>query len=135
MFTLVNHIRVEHRIEPDVFRTRFPEQSLCTAGFASFLSERQVGRKEGVLHYQLDVAGTRMTARYGVEHPLIPEPDPTFVWTDACQDVAEAIEHNERVFLYGPSRTGKTSLVRQIAALIRKPARREDLLSRRRRQG
>ncbi len=127
MFTLINHIRGEHTIEPDVFRTRFPEQSLCTASFASFLTEDNVRRKEGVLHYELDIAGTRMTGRYGVEDPLIPKLDPTFVWTDACQDVAEAVEYNERVFLYGPSGTGKTSLVRQIASLIQRPARRVSL--------
>ena len=68
-----------------------------------------------------------MTARYGVSHPFVPEPDPTFVWTDQARDVAEAIEHNERVFLYGPSGTGKSSLVRQIAAQVRRPVRRVSL--------
>ncbi|MBI4578801.1 MAG: AAA family ATPase, partial [Planctomycetes bacterium] len=42
-------------------------------------------------------------------------------------DIAEAIEHNERVFLYGPSGTGKTSLVREIAAAVRRPVRRVSL--------
>jgi len=123
-FTLIPHLRAEHKIEPEVFRVRFPEQPLCTAAFAEFLRDRQVRRTNDVLHYQLDVAGTPMTARYGVDHPLIPEPDPTFVWTDQARDVAEAIEHNERVFLYGPSGTGKSSLVRQIAATVRRPVRR-----------
>lgn len=63
-----------------------------------------------------------MTGRYGVDHPLIPQADPTFVWTEPCRDVAEAIEHNERVFLYGPG-TGKSSLVKQIAALVKRPVR------------
>ena len=68
-----------------------------------------------------------MTARYGVEHPLIPQPDPTFVWTEPARDVAEAVEHNERVFLYGPSGTGKSALVRQIAAVVKRPVRRVSL--------
>ncbi|MCB9852801.1 MAG: AAA family ATPase [Phycisphaerales bacterium] len=68
-----------------------------------------------------------MSARYGVDHPLIPDSDPSFVWTDACRDVAEAIEHDERVFVYGPSGTGKSSLVRQIAALTGRPVRRVSL--------
>ncbi len=125
--TLIPHLRAEHQMEPEAFVARFPEEPLCSAGFGTFLAEHKVHRRDGVLHYQLDVAGTRMTARYGVAHSLIPEPDTGFVWTDACRDVAEAIEHNERVFLYGPSGTGKTSLVRQIAALIRRPARRVSL--------
>ena len=126
-YSLVPHLRSEHKIEPEVFRARFPEQPLCTAGFAAFLKDRDVRRCNGVLNYQLDVAGTRMTARYGQDHPLIPDPDPTFIWTDAAKDVAEAIEHNERAFLYGPSGTGKSSLVRQIAAAVRRPVRRVSL--------
>jgi len=49
------------------------------------------------------------------------------VWVDSAKDAAEAIEHNERVFLYGPSGTGKSSLVRQIAAMTRRPVRRVSL--------
>lgn len=41
--------------------------------------------------------------------------------------MAEAIEHNERAFLYGPSGTGKSSLVGQIAAMVRRPVRRVSL--------
>ena len=126
-FTLINHLRTEHKVEPENFRVQFPGQSLCTNEFALFLADRGVGRRGGILHYQLDVAGASMTARCGVDHPLIPEPDPTFVWTEPCGDVAEAIEHNERVFLYGPSGTGKSSLVRQIAALVKRPVRRVSL--------
>ncbi|HOW73762.1 MAG TPA: AAA family ATPase [Phycisphaerae bacterium] len=125
--TLIPHLRSEHKIEPEVFRARFPEQALCSAEFASFLKEQNVRRQDGVLHYQLDVAGCPMTARYGVDHPLIPEPDPTFVWTEPARDVAEAVEHNERVFLYGPSGTGKSALVREIAAMVKRPVRRVSL--------
>jgi len=125
--TLIPHLREEHKIEPDVFRERFPEQTLCTDGFAGFLAERGVCKADNVLHYQLDVAGCPMSARYDVEHPLIPEPDSTFVWTDQAKDVAEAIEHNERVFLFGPSGTGKSSLVKQIAAAVKRPVRRVSL--------
>ncbi len=127
MFTLINHIRTEHKIEPEVFQTRFPEQPLCCNGFTSFLTQRRVHRVGNVLRYQVDVAGEPMTAQYGVDHPLIPGSDPTFIWTDTCRDVAEAIEHNERAFIYGPSGTGKSSLVRQIAALTRRPVRRVSL--------
>jgi len=126
-FTLIPHLRDEHKIEPDVFRTRFSEQVLCTEGFAAFLAERGVRKTDNVLHYQLDVAGCPMTARYVAEHPPIPEPDPTFIWTDPARDAAEAIEHNERAFLYGPSGTGKSSLVREIAARVRRPVRRVSL--------
>ena len=41
--------------------------------------------------------------------------------------MAEAVEHNERVFLYGPSGTGKSALVRQIAAVVQRPVRRVSL--------
>lgn len=126
-FTLIHHLRTEHKAEPQSIRAQFPERPLCTSEFASLLSGRHVARTNGVLHYQLDVADTPMTARFGVDHALIPPADPTFVWTEPCRDVSEAIEHNERVFLYGPSGTGKSSLVRQIAALVRRPVRRVSL--------
>jgi cobaltochelatase CobS len=126
-FTLIPHVRAEHKIEPEVFRVRFPGDPLSTAVFAEFLRDHQVRRSHNVLYYRLDVAGCPMTARYGVDHPLIPESDPTFVWTQPARDVAEAVEHNERVFLYGPSGTGKSSLVRQIAALVQRPVRRVSL--------
>lgn len=126
-YTLLSHLRDDHKVELDAFRKQFPQQTLHSATFASFVSTRGVRKREGVLQFQLDVAGAAMTARYGVDHPLIPTADPTFVWTDPCRDVAEAIEHNERVFLYGPSGTGKSSLVRQIAALVRRPVRRVSL--------
>ncbi|HPD31257.1 MAG TPA: hypothetical protein PLL20_14795 [Phycisphaerae bacterium] len=132
---LIPHLRTDHKIEPEVFRARFPEHPLCSERFAGFLAAHNVRKVNECLHYRLEVAGCPMTARYGVEHPLIPQPDPTFVWpltrreprsgigraatggpcpqwrvkgwTDPARDVAEAVEHNERVFLYGPSGTGK----------------------------
>lgn len=125
--TLIPHLRAEHKVEPDALRRQFPEQTLACDELCRFLGERHVQRRNEILHYQLDVAGTPMTARYGVEDPLIPEGDPTFVWTDPCKDVAEAIEHDERVFIYGPSGTGKSWLVRQIAALTQRPVRRVSL--------
>lgn len=126
-FTLVNHLREEHKFSPESFRRQFSEQPLHSRGFASFVVSHSARKQDGVLYYQMDVAGTRMTARHGVQHPLIPNADPTFVWTDPCKDVAEALEHNERVFIYGPSGTGKSSLVRQIAAIVRRPVRRVSL--------
>jgi len=126
-FTLVNHLRTEHQMEPQMFGAQFPEHSVHSAEFGAFVKEHGVHRRNDILHYQLDVAGTRMTARHGIEHSLVPEPDPTFVWTDACKDVAEAIEHNERVFIYGASGTGKSWLVRQIGALTQRPVRRVSL--------
>jgi hypothetical protein len=69
-FTLIPHLRSEHGIEPEAFRARFPEQPLCTDDFTEFLRDHEVRRVNDVLHYQLDVAGTRMTARYDVDHGL-----------------------------------------------------------------
>ena len=126
-FTLIPHLREKHNVDPAGLQAQFPEQALCDAEFGTFLKGSNVWKNNGVLHYQLDVAGTRMSARFGVEHALIPKSDPTFVWTDACKDVAEAIEHNERVFIYGASGTGKSSLVRQLAALTQHPVRRVSL--------
>jgi cobaltochelatase CobS len=127
LFTLVHHLRAQHGVEPEAFRKQFPKEPLCTPAFVSFLMAQNVRRISGVVNFQLDVAGVPMTARYGVEHPLIPQPDDTFVWTDPCKDVAEAIEHNERVFVHGPSGTGKSTLIRQIAALTKRPVRRVSL--------
>ena len=126
-YTLITHLRNQHNVEPEMFRSQFPEHPLCGPSFASFLGKRHVHRRNGVLHYQLNVAGAPMTARYGVQHPLVPGPDQTFVWTEPCKDVAEAIEHNERAFIYGASGTGKSALVRQIAAVTQRPVRRVSL--------
>lgn len=126
-FTLVHHLRMTHQLEPHDFQEKHKGQALCSAEFSAFVKEHGLEQHEGALHYQMDVAGARMTARYGVTHPLIPQSDPTFVWTDVCKDVAEALEHNERVFIYGPSGTGKSSLVRQIGALTQRPVRRVSL--------
>jgi len=125
--TLAHHLRTAHRIEPETFQAKFAGHALHSAEFGAFVKEHGVQRQEDVLHYQLDVVGVRMTARFGVDHPLVPTPDPTFVWTEVCKDVAEAIEHNERVFIHGPSGTGKSSLVRQIGALTQRPVRRVSL--------
>jgi len=125
--TLIPHLRNEHNVEPEAIQAQFPEQALATAEFGAFLHDRNVNRHAGVLRYQIDVAGAAMTAGFGIEHPLVPREDPSFVWTEPCRDVAEAIEHNERVFIYGPSGTGKSSLVRQIGALTQRPVRRVSL--------
>jgi cobaltochelatase CobS len=125
--TLIPHLRNEHKLEHAAVQARYPEQALCIPDFGAFIKEHGVRKSDGVLRYQLDVAGTRMSARFGFQNALIPKPDPTFVWTDACKDVAEAIEHRERVFVYGPSGTGKSSLVRQLAALTQHPVRRVSL--------
>lgn len=126
-YSLIPHLRNDHSVEPETIRSQFPNQEFASVGFSHFLAERRVSSQNGMLNYQLSVAGTSMTARHGVTDSLIPEPDPTFMMTDPCGDVAEAIEHNERVFIYGPSGTGKSSLVRQIAALTQRPVRRVSL--------
>lgn len=125
--TMVHHLRTAHSMEPQLFQQKFGEHAVHSAGFSAFVKEHGVRRLEGVLHFQMEVAGVRMTARFGADHPLIPQSDPTFVWTDPCRDVAFGLEHNERVFIYGPSGTGKTSLVRQIGALTQRPVRRVSL--------
>jgi len=86
-FTLIPHLRDEHKIDPKTFQERFPEEKLAADSFAAFLSHRKVSRANGKLCYQLDVAGCPMTARFGAEHPLIPDPDPTFIWTDRFNPV------------------------------------------------
>ncbi len=115
-FTLITHLRNEHKVEPEALRSQFPEQALASDKLCRFLSERRVQRRSGILRYQLDVSGTQMTARYGMEHPLVPQSDPTFVCTDPCKDVAEAIEHNERVFVHGPSGTATGHPSRLVSA-------------------
>ena len=95
--------------------------------FAPSCASRLLPAFRGACPLLLGSQTPALAARFGVEHPLIPEPDPTFVWTEPARDVAEAIEHNERVFLYGPSGTGKSSLVRQIGAVVRRPVRRVSL--------
>ena len=50
---------------------------------------------------KLDLAGVLMTARYGVTHPLIPDSDPSFVWTEACRDVAEAMRVAAGLTIFG----------------------------------
>lgn len=125
--SLAIHLRSDHSVTLEAFRRQFPEQPIHGEAFASFVASRNVRKVGDALHYQLDIAGTGMTARHGVDHPLVPSADATFVWTDPCRDVAEAIENDERVFIYGPSGTGKSSLVRQIAALTQRPVRRVSL--------
>jgi hypothetical protein len=77
---LIPHLRPDHKIEPEVFRSQFPEHPLCSEHFAGFLAARNVRKVNECLHYRLELATTAMTDRYRVEHPLIPQPDPTFVW-------------------------------------------------------
>ena len=75
-FTLVQHLRTAHGSEPGDFQTRFPAHALHSAEFSAFVKEHGVARHDAVLHFQLNVAGVRMTARFGVDHPLVPKPDP-----------------------------------------------------------
>ncbi|MCB9851907.1 MAG: hypothetical protein H6819_02330 [Phycisphaerales bacterium] len=86
-FTLVPHIRDDHSVDPLALRSQFPNQALHSAGFAEFVKSRSVSKRDGTLSFQLDVAGAPMTARYGVDHPLIPATDTTFVWTDPHRDL------------------------------------------------
>ena len=72
--TLIPHLRSDHKIEPEVFRTRFPEHPLCSERFAGFLAAHNVRKVNERLHSRLEVAGCPMTTRYGIEHLLIPPP-------------------------------------------------------------
>ena len=56
-FTLIPHVRNEHKVEPDALRRQFPEQALANDELCRFISERRVQRRSGILRYQLPVAG------------------------------------------------------------------------------
>jgi len=52
----------------------------------------------------------------GVAHPLVPEINPAYLFSDRMKDVIEDIVENRRVMLIGHTGSGKTSLIEQIAA-------------------
>ncbi len=49
----------------------------------------------------------RKPVAYGIEHPLVPQPDPTFVYTDPARNVAEAVGQQRTGLRLRPQRHGQ----------------------------
>ena len=56
-FTLITHLRNEHKVEPEALRRQFPEQALASDKLCRFLSERRVQRRSGIVRVDRPMQG------------------------------------------------------------------------------
>lgn len=81
-----------------------------------------------VVKHEIPGTGIYLDRVEGINHPLIPDIDPDYVFRkDLVEEVAYCLESGHNCMLVGDAGYGKSTIVEQLAAQLRRPLRRMNL--------
>ncbi|MDR1611407.1 MAG: AAA family ATPase, partial [Planctomycetota bacterium] len=121
--SLLRHIRDEHGITPDVYRSRCPNAPLFTPGFGDYLAANRIQVVDGAVKAVRELFGVE-TVCNAVAREHVPVLDARFAFDpELGKAVLSSLVDNDRILLVGPTGSGKSSLIAQLAARLNWPLR------------
>jgi cobaltochelatase CobS len=125
--SLFRHIREEHGLTPGAYQARCPNAPLFTPAFGEYLRERGIQVEGGKVLSVLRLFGVE-TSREVAFREQVPGRDDQFAFEpDLAKAVLLSLLANDRMLLVGPTGSGKSSLIAQLAARLNWPLRRINL--------
>ena len=125
--SLFQHIRNEHNITPEAYQQRCPSAPLYTTEFGDFLKTNHIHVVDGAVKTRRKLFGVE-TICNAIVREHVPSVDDKFAFDpELGKAVLSSLHDNDRILLVGPTGSGKSSLIAQLAARLNWPMRRINL--------
>lgn len=125
--SLFRHLREAHGLAPEAYQARCPGSPLFLPAFGQYLRENRIAVAGGKLVRRVDLFGVSLTVD-ALPGRHVPEADGTYNFDPVLARAALlSLVANDRMLLVGPTGSGKSSLVAQLAARLNWPLRRVNL--------
>jgi cobaltochelatase CobS len=125
--SLFRHLREAHGLAPEAYQARCPGSLLFTPVFGQYLRENGIAIDKGKLVRHVNLFGVAVTVD-ALPGRHVPEVDGKYTFDPVLAKAALlSLLANDRMLLVGPTGSGKSSLVVQLAARLHWPLRRVNL--------
>ncbi|MDR2390529.1 MAG: MoxR family ATPase [Planctomycetota bacterium] len=125
--SLLRHLREAHGLAPEAYQARCPGSPLFTPDFGHYLRENGIAAAGGKLVRHVNLFGVAATVD-ALPGRHVPDADGRYNFDPVlARSVLLSLIANDRVLLVGPTGSGKSSLVVQLAARLNWPLRRVNL--------
>lgn len=125
--TLYEHLSSEHNLTAQQYLAQFPGAALVAPHLLKQLNSSKAMKRTPVQQAQeFRLFDSVLPKRTG-STPLVPNLDSAYQFPPEAAYLMQAIAHREHVMIVGPTGTGKSSLVMQLAANTNAPVRRCNL--------
>ncbi len=124
---LYGHLGEQHSIAAQEYLTQYPGAPLVAPELLSQIQSGKVVKRTPVqASEEFRIHDTVLRKRNGAS-PIVPNLDPHYQFPPEAAYLIQSINHKEHVMIVGPTGTGKSSLVMQLAAQSNTPLRRCNL--------
>ncbi len=125
--SLFQHICDEHNILPEEYQARCPNAPLFTPEFREYVKSNRIHVVDGTIKMVRDLFGVETTCN-AIARENVPAVDERFAFDpELGKAMLSSLTENDRILLVGPTGSGKSSIIAQLAARLNWPLRRVNL--------
>lgn len=124
---LYEHLNRAHKLSAQDYQAKYPGAPLVAPAIMERLAQNGAIVRQPVQKLEeIHILDSCLTKRPGTS-PLVPAVDDHYLFPSETNHFIQALNHDERCLLVGPTGSGKSSLVMQVAARANFPLRRVNL--------